>query len=258
MRATGISAVAYTVVLTLASTGFAATNICGDLDGSGTVSAPDALRLLRFAVGQNVSIECPIAVASGLCWDTNTDSICDDDEDIDDDGECTVLDCRGPAGPTGPTGPMGSAGTQGPTGPQGEPGVAQVVYVEDMIQGVADCSNFETDPKRTLALTAPLELKEGQKVIINASLGMGSSADGVHLTLRLCTLDGDENLELTGNGITGLATIAERPTTYSMHGVIEVKSEKPLQYGVCGCAPDDTGEKWDLLDNFSLVATIVN
>jgi hypothetical protein len=35
------------------------TTICGDHDANGSAGAADALRLLRFAVGQEVTLECP-------------------------------------------------------------------------------------------------------------------------------------------------------------------------------------------------------
>jgi len=48
-------------VLVIASEVSAATDLCGDLDGNGAIVATDALILLRKAVGQNLSIECPAA-----------------------------------------------------------------------------------------------------------------------------------------------------------------------------------------------------
>lgn len=57
-----------------------------------------------------------------ICWDTNANDVCDPDtEDVDSDGNCTVLDCRGPQGAEGMQGPVGPQGLQGP---QGSPGVA--------------------------------------------------------------------------------------------------------------------------------------
>ena len=107
---------------------------CGDLDENGSVTAPDALRLLRFAVGQDVTISCPSVSVDGLfCWDTNANGTCDPAEDVDNDDFCDALDCQGPegakgaTGPTGPTGPTGSTGTAGatgPTGPAGSPGTS--------------------------------------------------------------------------------------------------------------------------------------
>ena len=65
------------------------------------------------------------------CWDTNADFGCQPAEDIDGDGECTTLDCRGadstvpgPAGQDGEDstvpGPAGADSTvPGPAGPPG-------------------------------------------------------------------------------------------------------------------------------------------
>lgn len=47
------------LTLTIGQPAFAATDTCGDLDGSGGLVASDALLLLKRAVGQNVAIECP-------------------------------------------------------------------------------------------------------------------------------------------------------------------------------------------------------
>src|SRR6187399_352371 len=106
MKKLGITAAAFSTLLLSASGAFAQSDVCGDLDGSGSVVATDALRLLRFAVGQDVQIACP--AATGACWDTNGNDVCDAEEDIDGDTFCGATDCRGPAGPTGPTGPAGT------------------------------------------------------------------------------------------------------------------------------------------------------
>jgi hypothetical protein len=66
-----------------------------------------------------------------MCWDTNANDVCDPDtEDVDSDGNCTVLDCRGPQGAEGiqgPVGPQGAVGETGPQGPRGDPGATGVV-----------------------------------------------------------------------------------------------------------------------------------
>jgi hypothetical protein len=56
------------------------------------------------------------------CWDLDNDNACSTPEDIDGNGSCDVLDCRGApgaTGATGPQGPIGLPGATGPTGPQG-------------------------------------------------------------------------------------------------------------------------------------------
>ncbi len=83
---------------------------CGDHDGSGRVSATDALLLLQFVVGHPVEVGCP----TGLhCWDTEDNGVCDEVDDINLDGYCDILDCQGPMGPEGPMGPMGPGGHGG-------------------------------------------------------------------------------------------------------------------------------------------------
>ena len=69
------------------------------------------------------------AGAGAACWDLNASFLCDlATEDINGDGACDVLDCRGAAGPTGivgstgPAGPLGGAGARGPQGNAGPAG----------------------------------------------------------------------------------------------------------------------------------------
>lgn len=50
---------AVTVITVIIFATSAAGQVCGDLDTNGSVSTSDALRLLRFAVGQPVSLQCP-------------------------------------------------------------------------------------------------------------------------------------------------------------------------------------------------------
>jgi len=76
----------------------AAATTCGDLDNNGKVATSDALRLLRFAVGQSIDLSCPAGLS---CWDTNNNSICDAQEDVTGDHACSVDDCKGPQGDPG-------------------------------------------------------------------------------------------------------------------------------------------------------------
>jgi len=63
---------------------------CGDVDLNGTLSASDALRVLKAAVGLPVTVSCPICAQ---CWDTNGNANCDEEEDLNGDGVCTQSDC---------------------------------------------------------------------------------------------------------------------------------------------------------------------
>lgn len=56
--------VALGICLATARPAAADTEVCGDLDGNGsTVSSDALLLLLRFAIGQQVSIQCPAVSA---------------------------------------------------------------------------------------------------------------------------------------------------------------------------------------------------
>src|SRR5439155_546376 len=92
------------------------------------------------------------------CWDLNQDDQCNlDTEDVNHDGACDVLDCRGAEGTQGAkgdkgdngdkgdtgtqgakgdTGTQGSQGSMGPQGPKGDAGVAEV-YRSVAAQGAA-------------------------------------------------------------------------------------------------------------------------
>jgi hypothetical protein len=51
---------------------------------------------------------------SGVCWDLDSDAECDGaKEDLNGDGACDVLDCRGPQGAQGPQGKQGDPGEDG-------------------------------------------------------------------------------------------------------------------------------------------------
>ena len=47
----------------------AATAVCGDHDGNGSIATSDALRLLRSAVGENVALDCPDVCEIPFCGD---------------------------------------------------------------------------------------------------------------------------------------------------------------------------------------------
>jgi len=55
--------VALGICLATARPAAADTEVCGDLDGNGSTVSSDALLLLRFAIGQQVSIQCPAVSA---------------------------------------------------------------------------------------------------------------------------------------------------------------------------------------------------
>src|SRR5438552_2245503 len=57
------------------------------------------------------------------CWDLNQDDQCNlDTEDVNHDGACDVLDCRGEHGAMGPKGDHGDVGPQGDSGAPGSQG----------------------------------------------------------------------------------------------------------------------------------------
>ena len=67
----------------------------------------------------------PQGLAGIACWDSNENSLCEKDEDVNQDGSYNVLDCLGSVGEVGPkgdTGPQGPQGEKGDSGPQGAAG----------------------------------------------------------------------------------------------------------------------------------------
>lgn len=79
--------------LIVATEARAATDVCGDHDGNGEVATSDALRLLRNAVGQDVSLDCPDVCAIPLCGDDS----CEEGETCAD----CASDCGSCSGCTG-------------------------------------------------------------------------------------------------------------------------------------------------------------
>jgi len=65
------------------------------------------------------------------CFDLNANAECDEDEDVNGDGVCDALDCRGTDGTDGNAGESGAQGVPGIPGPQGEPGETTVIIVDD-------------------------------------------------------------------------------------------------------------------------------
>jgi len=78
------------------------------------------------------------------CWDLNQNSQCDlGTEDVNHDGTCSVLDCKGAQGAQGSKGDIGAQGPQGLTGtqgPKGDPGILEV-YRSALAQGAASIPN---------------------------------------------------------------------------------------------------------------------
>ena len=83
--------------------------LCWDLDGDLECSDDEDV---------NGDGACDVMDCMGMeglsCWDTNADGLCDPEEDLDGDGACTAFDCQGPDGEPGAVGP---AGAEGPAGP---------------------------------------------------------------------------------------------------------------------------------------------
>lgn len=57
-----------------------------------------------------------------MCWDRNSNGVCDPSEDINNSTTCTPLDCQGIQGLQGQRGNDGNNGTNGGQGPPGEKG----------------------------------------------------------------------------------------------------------------------------------------
>jgi hypothetical protein len=80
-------------ILSLGAEAGAATSVCGDHDGNGSVATSDALRLLRNAVGQDVPLECPNVCLIPVCGDEN----CEEGESCAD----CAIDCGSCSGCSG-------------------------------------------------------------------------------------------------------------------------------------------------------------
>lgn len=79
-----------------------------------------ALVLLAIvATGTGCDCECEEGTH---CWDLNGNGVLDPEEDVDDDGVGTALDCRGPQGNKGEPGEPGQDGKHGKNGEDGNNG----------------------------------------------------------------------------------------------------------------------------------------
>ena len=87
-----------------------------------------------------------IIPTGSACWDNNGNRGCDlASEDINNDGVCDILDCKGVAGPIGtagapgPTGSLGAAGPRGAAGSAGPVGIAGSTGPVGPTGGIIDC-----------------------------------------------------------------------------------------------------------------------
>jgi hypothetical protein len=83
-------------------------------------------------------------VAQLRCWDLFASNTCDPSDDLDGDGYCTILDCRGPQGSLGAVGPQGNTGDQGPVGPTGAVPLLQTITSSPgAARATASCSSTQ-------------------------------------------------------------------------------------------------------------------
>jgi uncharacterized protein YkwD len=69
-----LSALVFFILLFTPAHSRADTQICGDHDGNGAIGVSDALRVLRRAVGEEVTLECPQTCGVPSCGDQSCDN----------------------------------------------------------------------------------------------------------------------------------------------------------------------------------------
>jgi uncharacterized protein YkwD len=87
--------IAFTTAVTLATSAVAETDICGDHDGDGDVAASDALRVLRNAVGIDITLQCPAVCGLPTCGDTSCDAGESCEDCSSDCGACPACEGAG-------------------------------------------------------------------------------------------------------------------------------------------------------------------
>jgi hypothetical protein len=109
------------------------------------------------------------------CWDLNQNGQCDlGTEDVNHDGSCSGLDCKGAQGAQGQKGdpgvqgPQGPTGSQGPQGPKGDPGILEV-YRSAVPQGAASI------PNTGASVTLTTVNLRGGTYLINAKMWLSNS-----------------------------------------------------------------------------------
>jgi hypothetical protein len=116
---------------------FSPATVSWTLNGATATADASMVSACQVPVGKKITNY----VAQQRCWDLLATNACDPSDDLDGDGYCTILDCRGPQGLPGVAGPPGSTGNQGPAGPTGAVPILQTVTSSPgAARAMASCS----------------------------------------------------------------------------------------------------------------------
>jgi len=158
----------------------------------------------------------------------------------------------GPAGPAGTTGVAGPAGPVGPAGPQGAQGIITAISNNLAVRPVTAALSF-------LSTTQTVTIAAGQKVLVIANAGMGSTAPGGANGLSL--FPGYRNtsagsITAFGGGIIGLTVPQNQRHTFGVNSVITGLPAGTYEFGLAGLAVSAAAANWNGND-FAYVTVIV-
>lgn len=160
---------------------------------------------------------------------------------------------QGATGNTGLTGATGPAGPAGPTGPQGAQGIINASSSATLVRTVTTTPSFLSTP---IIVT----IAAGQKILVIANAGMGSTAVGGGTGLSL--FPGSRNtsggtVTAFGGGIIGLTVPQNQRQTFGISGVITGLPAGTYEVGLVGqAASATTAASWNGND-FAYISVIV-
>lgn len=141
--------------------------------------------------------------------------------------------------------------------PAVEGGVARVQFDDGQIGAVPACEEDVVPVASVLGQSPPLAIEAGQKAVVQASVGLGTST-GANINLQMCAKDSEGTWSYFGNGIYGVVALAGSRPVYPLNGVFDPGTSGTWNLGICGCSNNGTGPDWDENDYFALTVMVVN
>jgi hypothetical protein len=162
---------------------------------------------------------------------------------------------QGPAGPAGAQGAQGVAGAQGPQGPQGFQGFPGAQGPQGpagpagVIQSAFNSAGPATVPV-ALAFIGPtttVAVQNGQKIFIDATAALGSTAAGGADGLRLyvCYKLGANPVITVGQGIFDFKVAQNTRHAFGMSGITPGLPANSYSVGLCGFDPNGGNTNWN-------------
>lgn len=161
----------------------------------------------------------------------------------------------GPEGPAGPTGAVGPAGPAGATGPAGTSGVVSTAFSSGFGAsggGVPATYGF-------IGQTVNVTITAGQKIFVDASKSLGSTAVGgaTNLNLYVGYMEvSGTTPSPTGAGVFGLTCLQNTRQIYSLSGIISGLPAGTYTVGLVGYSI--TPDNWNWNEYGYVTAMVLN